>query len=224
MYGDQRKTELWLNKNVNGFKGAIQTHYGLILIWKIEGKQVGTKIRTEIDGKRGKDGWRGKSDDNGRRRNGWEWLKTHGKGSGTGGNVAGRPENDGESPRKYGTWQWNDSLARANFLYLFTSQHSKFVEAVKEYSVFLWRVTGRSLTISPVPNPSSPMPLQSTQGCRASSAYFWRQLRGRWLGLFGCLDAATVRVNDGVKCSRSQLTHRDCTGYFFISFTTAVFS
>ena len=44
----------------------------------------------------------GKSDDNGRRRNGWEWLKTHGKGSGTGGNVAGRPENDGESPRKYG--------------------------------------------------------------------------------------------------------------------------
>ena len=25
------------------------------------------------------------------------------KGSGTGGNVAGRPENDGEGPRKYGT-------------------------------------------------------------------------------------------------------------------------
>ena len=30
-------------------------------------------------------------------------AKTHRKGSGTGGNVAGRPENDGESPRKYGT-------------------------------------------------------------------------------------------------------------------------
>ena len=32
-------------------------------------------------------------------------YRTHGKGSGTGGNVTGRPENDGEGPRKYGTWQ-----------------------------------------------------------------------------------------------------------------------
>ena len=30
-------------------------------------------------------------------------YRTHGKGSGTGGNVTGRWENDGEGPRKYGT-------------------------------------------------------------------------------------------------------------------------
>ena len=40
----------------NGLRRAIRTHYGRILIWKIEGKRVGTKIKTEIDGKRGKDG------------------------------------------------------------------------------------------------------------------------------------------------------------------------
>ena len=30
-------------------------------------------------------------------------YRTHRKGSGTGGNVAGRPANNGEGPRKYGT-------------------------------------------------------------------------------------------------------------------------
>ena len=43
-HGDQRKTELWLNRNVNGLKGEIPTHYGQILIWKTERKQVETKI------------------------------------------------------------------------------------------------------------------------------------------------------------------------------------
>ena len=55
-HADQWKTELWLNRNVNGLKGEIRTHYGQILIWKTERKRVETKRQTEISGKHGRDG------------------------------------------------------------------------------------------------------------------------------------------------------------------------
>ena len=32
-HGDQRETELWLNRNVNRSEGEIRTHYGWILTW-----------------------------------------------------------------------------------------------------------------------------------------------------------------------------------------------
>ena len=50
------ETGLWLNRNVNGLKGAIRTHYGRILIRKTERKRVEIKRQTEIDGKHGRDG------------------------------------------------------------------------------------------------------------------------------------------------------------------------
>ena len=54
----RRSTEngIVAEQKCNGLKGAIRTHYGRILIWKIERKRVGTKIKTEIDGERGRDG------------------------------------------------------------------------------------------------------------------------------------------------------------------------
>ena len=45
------EAELWLNRNVNGLKGEIQTHYGRILIWKTEKE---TSRNREVDGNRQK--------------------------------------------------------------------------------------------------------------------------------------------------------------------------
>ena len=90
---------MWLNRNVNGMKRAIRTHYGRILIWK-------TSRNKDIDGNRWKNA-EGTGDGTNQKTTEGDGTdgnsKNTRKGSGTGGNVAGRPENDGESPRKYGT-------------------------------------------------------------------------------------------------------------------------